>query len=100
MVDFFYNVSLAYVDALIECVDFCKNGYIVLFRSKLYDSYFIKLRHLQNGNTLTIDILEEGYMIFRNKKCIKKKAYLFDGIRYNLMVHSDNNRICSIHKDG
>lgn len=100
MVEFFYNVSLAYVDALNECVDLCKNGYIILFRSKLYDSYYIKLRHLKNGHTITMEIIESGYLIFRDKKCVKTKAYRFDAIRYDLMVNSDKNKIYSIHKDG
>lgn len=99
MIDFLYNVSIAYVDALKECVDFCKNGYIVIIRTKLYDSYYIKLRHLKNGHTITVDILDNGYMIFRDKKCVKKRVYAFDSIRYDLIVNSDRNKIYSIHKD-
>lgn len=99
MTEVWSNISLAWVDALRECVDLCQNGYIIVLQSVNRGLWFVKLKHSSNGNVIIIKAYEESFTMIKNGKTIKHERYAFDSLRCSVMVLSDNNKIYSFIKD-
>ena len=100
MIELWHSVSLAWVDALRECVDLCKNGYFIVLQSVNSDLWFVKLKHSCNGNVIIIKAYEESFTIQKNGKTIKHESYAFDSFRCSVLVNSDKNKIYSFYLNG
>lgn len=99
MIEVWDNISLAWVDALRECVDLCKNGYFIVLQSVNSGLWLVKLKHSSNGNIIIIKAYDESFTMQKNGKTIKHERYAFDSLRCSVMVNSDNNKIYSFILD-
>lgn len=85
----FTDLTKAEVEALLECFDFLRNGYVQVIDYNVAGVWIIKMKHGRNGAMLSINILKYSYVIFKNDKLVKK-VNLFDGNNlYGLVVNSD-----------
>lgn len=90
LVDFgFTNLTLAQVEALRECFDFLKNGYIQVIDFHVRLLWIIKMKHRANGNTINVHITPQYYEIFKNGRCSKKVYHRTSGERFVLSVDSE-----------
>lgn len=87
----FTNLTSAQVEALRECFDFLKNGYIQTIDFNVKYLWIIKMRHRANGNTINVHITESYYEIWKNGRCSKKVYHRVNGERFVLSVDSDMN---------
>lgn len=85
----FTDLTKAQVEALLECFDFLRNGFIPIGDFTVSDHWFIRLRHKHNGSMLTVWIFNHRYTIFRNGKLRKMVVWAETNSRYALMVNSD-----------
>lgn len=84
-------VSMSEVEALRECLDFIRNGYVDVFSSSNKDWSLWKLRHAYNGNTLIILATHGYYDIKKNGEQVKRRFIKDDGSRYMATLGSDGN---------
>lgn len=84
-------VSMSEVEALRECLDFIRNGYVDVFSSSNNDWSLWKLRHTYNGNTLVILATHDYYDIKKNGEQVKRRYVKDDGSRYTATLGSDGN---------
>ena len=85
----FTDLTRAQVEALLECFDFLRNGYIQVFDYTFAGSWVIKMKHSRNGNAVVFVIKREGYDIHKNKVLQKSVAMKDNKSRYRLFVNSD-----------
>lgn len=85
----FTNLTRAQVEALLECFDFLRNGYVQVLDSTFKDSWFILMKHSRNGNTVLVVIKRDEYYIRKNRVLQKSVAMRDDRSRYRLFVNSD-----------
>ena len=85
----FTNLTLAQVEALRECFDFLKNGYIQTIDFNVKYLWIIKMRHRANGNSINVHITEQYYEIWKNGRCSKKVYHRVNGERFALSVDSE-----------
>lgn len=85
----FTDLSRAEVEALSECFDFLRNGYIQVIDFSCDNVWVIKMKHQSNGNRLTIWIKKHTYTIFRNGEIVKSVFWRHDKGRYCLSVDSE-----------
>lgn len=85
----FTDLTRAQVEALLECFDFLRNGYIQVLDHTYLDSWVILMRHSRNGNTLSVVIQRSGYYIRKNRVLQKSVVMRDDKSRYRLFVNSD-----------
>ena len=85
----FTDLSRAEVEALKECFDFLRNGYIQVIDFFTESIWVIKMRHQSNGNRLTIWIKKYTYTIYRNGETVKTVFWRHDTGRYRLSVDSE-----------
>ena len=64
--------SQVQVEALSECLDFLKNGYRQVFAYDIGCAVYIKLKHKDNGNIITLVITERQYSIRKNGEKVKE----------------------------
>lgn len=85
----FTDLTRAQVEALLECFDFLRNGYIQVIDYNEGDVWIIQMRHKEKNRKLTIRIKAFEYAIKRNGKLVKSVMYQWSGNRYKLFVNSD-----------
>lgn len=85
----FTDLTRAQVEALLECFDFLRNGYIQVLDHTYLDSWVILMRHARNGNTLSVVIQRSGYYIRKNRVLQKSVVIRDNKSRYRLFVNSD-----------
>lgn len=85
----FTDLTRAQVEALLECFDFLRNGYVQLFDELVCGSWVIRMKHSRNGNALVVVIQRSGYYIRKNG-IVQKSVVIRDlQSRYRLFVNSD-----------
>ena len=85
----FTDLTRAQVEALLECFDFLRNGYIQVLDHTYVDSWVILMKHSRNGNTLAVVIQRNGYYIRKNRVLQKSVVIKDTRSRYRLFVNSD-----------
>lgn len=85
----FTDLTRAQVEALLECFDFLRNGYVQVLDHNYLDSWVILMRHSRNKNTLSIVIQRSGYYIRKNRVLQKTVTIKDNKSRYRLFVNSD-----------
>lgn len=87
----FTNLTKAQVEALQECFDFLRNGYMPLLDSVVCGTWLIKLRHRYNGSCISVWIHHWSYVIFRDGKMSKFVRRERDNGLYSVSVDSEMN---------
>lgn len=85
----FTDLTKAEVEALLECFDFLRNGYVQVIDYNIAGVWVIKMKHGRNGSMLRIYIVNSTYTIFKDDKLIKKVDFFSDHNLYGLVVNSD-----------
>lgn len=85
----FTDLTRAQVEALLECFDFLRNGYIQLFDHVVGCSWIVTMKHSRNGNHLSVVIKQNGYYICKNRVLQKSVVLKDNKSRYRLFVNSD-----------
>lgn len=89
MNEYFAGLTKAQVEALKECFDFLRNGYVEVFSSWHRMVAVILLRHKENGNRLSVRICRYTYAIYKNHELVKAVGFKPDNCLYNIAVDSD-----------
>lgn len=85
----FTGLTRLQVEALLECFDFLRNGYLPIIDYNVNGQWIIKMRHKKNGNWLVVTIMTDCYRISKNGKT-QKSVMMHEGPeRYRLFVNSD-----------
>ena len=74
----FTDLTKAEVEALLECFDFLRNGYVQVINYNVAGVWIIKMKHGRNGAILSINILKSSYVIFKNDKSALVKFLSFN----------------------
>ena len=85
----FTGLTRLQVEALLECFDFVRNGYVQIIDYNVNGQWIIKMRHKKNGNWLIVTIMTDCYTISINGKTRKSVMIADDLSRYRLIVNSD-----------
>lgn len=85
----FTDLTKAEVEALLECFDFLRNGYVQVIDYNAAGVWVIKMKHSRNGAMLSICILKSSYTIFKDDKLLKKVDFFSDNNLFGLVVNSD-----------
>lgn len=85
----FTDLTKAEVEALLECFDFLRNGYVQEIDFKDKRIWIIKMKHAKNGARLNVWIKKHSYAIFKNGVLIKSVHLRNDHNLYGLVVNSD-----------
>lgn len=85
----FTGLTRLQVEALLECFDFLRNGYVQIIDYNVGGRWIIKMKHKKNGNILVVTIMTDCYIISKNGK-VQKSVMMHEGSdRYRLFVNSD-----------
>lgn len=85
----FIGLTRLQVEALLECFDFLRNGYVPFCDFCSDNQWIIKLRHKKNGNWIVVTIIDDCYRISKNG-VTQKSVMMHEGSdRYRLFVNSD-----------
>ena len=89
MMDVFHNITFIQVEALRECLDFLRNGYVdfsLSFSRELWLLYFKK----ENSTTkIKVRVRQFSYVIERDGRVVKSVEGLQDLRRYDVEFDSD-----------
>ena len=85
----FTGLTRCQVEALLECFDFLRNGYVQIIDFNVDGQWIIKMRHTKNGNWLVVTIKTDYYKISKNGKTQKSVMMRESPDRYRLFVNSD-----------
>lgn len=85
----FTGLTRLQVEALLECFDFLRNGYVQVIDYNINGRWIIKMRHKKNGNWLVVRIMTDCYIISKNGKEQKSVIMHKGPDRYRLFVNSD-----------
>lgn len=85
----FTNLTKAQVEALQECFDFLRNGYMPLLDSKVGERWVIRLRHRYNKSYISVWIHPWSYFIVKNGRPRKFVHFKHDKGLYSVSVDSD-----------
>ena len=85
----FTGLTRLQVEALLECFDFLRNGYLPVIDYNVNGQWIIKMRHKKNGNWLRVTIMTNCYKISKNGKTQKSVMRCEGPDRYRLFVNSD-----------
>lgn len=85
----FTDLTRAQVEALQECFDLLRNGYIQVLDHTFAGSGIILMKHSRNGNVISVVIQRNGYYIRKNKVLQKSVVIKDNKSRYRLFVNSD-----------
>lgn len=85
----FTGLTRLQVEALLECFDFLRNGYLPVIDYNVNGQWIIKMRHKKNGNWIVVTIMTDCYRISKNG-VRQKSVMMHEGPdRYRLFVNSD-----------
>lgn len=85
----FTDLTRAQVEALLECFDFLRNGYIQVIDFCVDNTWIIKMRHSKDFRYIVVTIMPDRYLIEKNGKKQKSVEYRANSDRYKLIVNSD-----------
>lgn len=85
----FIGLTRSQVEALLECFDFLRNGYLEVFDPFINREWIIKMRHKKNGNWIVVSIKDNEYSISKNGKVQKTVMFGVSPERFALWVNSD-----------
>lgn len=85
----FTDLTRAQVEALLECFDLLRNGYIQVIDFCVDDTWIIKMRHSKNHRWIVVTIKPDRYKIVRDGKVQKSVEVRANSNRYKLFVNSD-----------
>lgn len=85
----FTDLTKAEVEALLECFDFLRNGYVQVIDFNADGIWVIKMKHAKNGARLNVWIKKHSYSIFKDGKLIKAVHLRNDHNLFGLVVNSD-----------
>lgn len=85
----FTGLTRCQVEALLECFDFLRNGYVQIIDYNVGGRWIIKMKHKKNGNILVVTIMTDCYIISKNGKVQKSVMMHESSDRYRLFVNSD-----------
>lgn len=85
----FTDLTKAEVEALLECFDFLRNGYVQVIDYNSDGVWFIRMKHAKNGARLDVSISRQSYTIFKDGKPVKLVHLYKDHNLYGLVVNSD-----------
>lgn len=85
----FTDLTKAEVEALLECFDFLRNGYVQVIDYNAAGVWFIRMKHAKNGARLDVSIGKYSYTIFKDGKPVKLVHLYKDHNLYGLIVNSD-----------
>lgn len=85
----FTNLTKAQVEALLQCFDFIRNGYLPYMDWDINGLWFIRLRHKSNGHTIVVRIKANWYSIHKDAKRVKYVLFNASPKRFFLTVDSD-----------
>ena len=85
----FTGLTKAEVEALLECFDFLRNGYVQMIDFNLGGVWIIKMKHGRNGALLNVWITKHSYTIRKDGKLVKSVRFSNDHNLYGLVVNSD-----------
>ena len=85
----FTDLTKCQVEALLECFDFLRNGYVQIIDWNHLGTWIITLRHERNQNRIWVEIKRNRYVIKKNGKVQKSVLYNASSDRYRLFVNSD-----------
>lgn len=85
----FTDLTKAEVEALLECFDFLRNGYVVVIDFNSGRNWVIKMKHHKNAARLSVWIKKQSYTIFKNGRPVKTVHLYKDHDLYGLVVNSD-----------
>lgn len=66
------NITRSQVEALRECFDLIRDGYVEKFSAVLETHWFIRLSHLRSGKGIIIRAYADRYTIQVDKKVVKE----------------------------
>lgn len=96
----FTNLTKAQVEALSQCFDFLRNGYLPVIDGCLYGIWIIRLRHKANRHTIAVHIKDNCYAIYKDAKRVKYAAFNASPKRFSLAVDSDMKVRAHIMRSG
>ena len=85
----FTGLTRLQVEALLECFDFLRNGYVQIIDFNEGGQWIIKMRHKKNGNSLVVTMKTDSYTISKNGTVQKMVMRRKTPDRYRLFVNSD-----------
>lgn len=85
----FHNVTRIQVDALRECIDFIRNGYIDMAHYYDDDEWFFYLKKADANRRIKVTVRPFSYVIEKNGKVVKSVEGVPDCCRYNVSLDSD-----------
>lgn len=85
----FTGLTKAEVEALLECFDFLRNGYVQVIDFNADGIWIIKMKHGRNGTLLNVWIKKQSYTIYKDGKPVKTVHLYKDHNLYGLVVNSD-----------
>lgn len=85
------GLTATQVEALQECFDFVRNGYLEIISYSSKEFWFVKLKHKTNRKVLLIFIYDDFYYIKNSSKLVKLVENKDDGSRYDIVVDSQMN---------
>lgn len=71
------TVTKMQVGALEECADLEANGYKKVFAHVTSHMWFLKLRHLKNGRTISVVWKPDGYYLKEKNLILKQVGHIF-----------------------
>ena len=89
MTDVFHNITYIHVEALTECLDFLRNGYVdstLCFSKEMWLLYFKKIG---SSTRIKVRVRQFSYDIERNGKVVKSVEGLPDLRRYDVDFDTD-----------
>lgn len=89
MTDVFHNITYIQVEALKECLDFLRNGYVdstLCFSKEMWLLYFKKIG---SSTRIKVRVRQFSYDIERNGKVVKSVEGLPDLRRYDVDFDTD-----------
>ena len=85
----FHNVTRIQVDALRECIDFIRNGYVDM--TNYYDEHewYLYFKKSDANRRIKVIVRPFSYVIEKNGKVVKSVEGVPDDCRYNVSFDSD-----------
>lgn len=85
----FHNVTRIQVDALRECIDFIRNGYVDMANYYDDDKWFLYFKKADANRRIKVIVRPFSYVIEKNGKVVKSVEGVPDSCRYNVSFDSD-----------
>ena len=85
----FTDLTKAEVEALLECFDFLRNGYVQVIDYNNDGIWVIRMKHAKNGARIHVSIRKHSYTILKDGRPVKWAHFFSDNNLYGLVVNSD-----------